>query len=439
MTDLYGVIGNPVAHSRSPLMFNPAFENLKMDAVYIRLASRNLEEALEAVRGLGLKGFNVTAPYKGSIIPLLDSIGSEVGSIGVANTVVVDPDGLIGHNTDGYGAALALIEGGVKPKEHRFLILGAGGAAKAAAHELVGKGAKVTIANRSLEKAKELAETLNCGLCSFDETEISEAAGEADVIVSCVSTLERIIPKASIRKEHIILDANYYAMSALVEDAIGAGSEVVDGMEWLLHQGVKAFEIFTSQEAPVEIMRDSLYDFHRRFGNHDVALIGPMGSGKTVVGKALAEKMNARFVDTDQEIQERLGKTITEIFQQHGETTFREYEKRVVEEVFLGRRQVVALGGGAHLDPDNLARLRATAFNVLLWAPIETLIERLKYTDDRPLLAEGSDREDKLAELVSSRSRGYMDAADLVVCTKDLTEDEIAGMIHDEIRSAFGD
>jgi len=126
MTELYGVIGNPIAHSQSPSIHNPGFIELKIDAVYIRLASRNMEEAVEAVRGMGLKGFNVTSPYKEVVLPLLDSLSEEAAKFGAVNTVTLDQDGLTGYNTDGFGAIRALMEGGADKKKHHFLILGAG-------------------------------------------------------------------------------------------------------------------------------------------------------------------------------------------------------------------------------------------------------------------------------------------------------------------------
>jgi shikimate dehydrogenase len=419
-------------------MFNTAFEQLGMDALYIRLASRNVEEAVKGAKTLGLKGFNITAPYKEDVIPLLTGIEDSVLPIEAINTVQIDAEGLIGHNTDGYGAVRALEEGGANIGQHKFLIIGAGGAAKAVARELMLKGADVTIANRTVEKAKGLGENLGCGFSSMEDAELENAVNNADVIISCVSTLDRIVPKELLKREHKILDANYFNMSALVEDAIAVGSDVVDGMEWLLYQGAKAFEIFTGKQAPIEAMRTPLYEFKRSFKNHNVALIGPMGSGKTVVGEALADKLNATFVDTDNQIQKRLKMSIPEIFEKSGEAAFRENEKQIIADVFHGRRQVVALGGGAILDLENVQRIRESGFSVLLWASLDVLTQRLEDADDRPLLDE-EDNKNKLTEIISQRFEQYIGSADTVIDTGQMTVEEVTGLIENEIHSTFGD
>ena len=160
----------------------------------------------------------------------------------------------------------------------------------------------------------------------------------------------------------------------------------------------------------------------------NVVLIGLMGAGKTTVGRILAERLGRPFADTDQLVEQTAKATVTEIFAAEGERGFRRYEAAAVRTVAALRGQVIAVGGGAVLDPGNVTHLRATGDLVLLDADPKTLAER---TDDtgRPLLDEAEDRELRLLELRSARAAAYADAAAHVIDTSGCTPEQIADAV----------
>ena len=171
----------------------------------------------------------------------------------------------------------------------------------------------------------------------------------------------------------------------------------------------------------------------------NIALFGFMGVGKTVVGKVLAETTGMRYVDLDEVIVQRTGKTISEIFGGDGEEAFREIERRVTGEVAGLDGQVIACGGGAVLDDENLANLRRTSRMVLLTAEPEIIAERLMEEDEvRPLLMV-DDKLGRIQSLLKARIPGYVRAAEIVVSTSRKTPEEVADEILSKLGGSFRD
>lgn len=256
---LYAVVGKSVTQSRSPALHQEAFRALGIPARYVRVAVRSAEEGLRRAQSLGVKGMNVTAPFKEDFFRLCDTVSTTAKTTGAVNTVVIRNGRLVGHNTDVYGVAQALRSHGVTLKGKKAVVLGAGGAAKAAVHALFSGGAKVTVANRTAQKARGIAESMGCGHSSLRSAELREALRNAEIVVSAVSTTERIVPRNVLKGTMTILEAYYTAETALMRVARQKGCKVIDGREWLLFQGAKAFEIFTRRQAPLEVMRKAVY------------------------------------------------------------------------------------------------------------------------------------------------------------------------------------
>ena len=147
----------PVFYYKSPLMFNTAFRDLGIDAVYVRLAASQPEEVVRLAREMGMDGFNITSPFKGDILHYLDEVDPDALLIGAVNTVKRKGDRLVGYNTDVAGVLEAVRGSGLDPKGQKAIVLGAGGAGRAACLALVSAGAQVILMNRTLEKAR------NCG------------------------------------------------------------------------------------------------------------------------------------------------------------------------------------------------------------------------------------------------------------------------------------
>ena len=434
---IYAVIGRPISHSLSPQMHNAAFEKLDMSATYIRLASADSNSAVDTLKAMRAKGFNVTSPYKGDMLALADSYDSETEEIGAANTIVANGAKLVGHNTDAYGAVQALRRNSVGLKGESVLVIGAGGAARAAAYGLAGAGANITVANRTISKAKAVARDFGCASTSLAKRDIAKAISHCSVVVSCAGASDSIVPASSLRKGMVVLDANYRFETALARDARKAGCKVIDGREWLLHQGAKAFELFTGRDAPLDAMSKAVYRPFAAKREKGISLIGFMGAGKSSAAKALASKLRIPAIDTDADIEREAGMTINEIFRKSGEAGFRALEKIRIARLPGGKPSVVASGGGSVLDEKNVAAMRANGMVAMLWADEAVLRNRLSDNKDRPLLpGRGTSMDSKgFRKLMRERAPIYFDSADIVV-DADASPAKIAEVIAFEARES---
>ena len=165
----------------------------------------------------------------------------------------------------------------------------------------------------------------------------------------------------------------------------------------------------------------------------NIFLVGPMGAGKTTIGKRIAELRGMDFVDSDHEIEDRTGVDIPFIFEKEGETGFREREAKVIADLTAQRNVVLATGGGAVLHPDNRQHLSARGFVVYLYATIDQQLERTQRTDNRPLLQDADDREATLRALFEQRDQLYREVADLVIETDNRNARVLAREIEQEL------
>jgi shikimate kinase len=228
-----------------------------------------------------------------------------------------------------------------------------------------------------------------------------------------------------------VLEADY-AAGQLTAAARAAGAEVVDGLGWLLHQALVGFERMCGQAPPVEAMRAALAAPRRPTGRPNLALVGFMASGKTAVGRALAQRLGRRFVDLDDVVEQRAGCAVEDLFAAQGEAAFRALERQVLAEVSAGSGQVIACGGGAVIDPENRRRLMDGCAVCWLWAPLALCLERAAGSA-RPLLA-GADRRKRALELLTERHPLYAAVADLVVGVEGRAAEGLADGIADEVR-----
>lgn len=259
-TRVYGVIGDPVSHSLSPLMHNLAFHQKKINAVYLPFLVRDLRDFLRAVKPLGVAGFSVTLPHKENILRHLDDCDPLAAAIGAANTVVVRGSGkLYGCNTD-YVGVLRALERRVRLQGSRVLIFGAGGVARAVAFALAQAGSIVCVSARRMDLAEKLARAVQ-----------GEAVSRArigkeffDAIVN--ATPVGMHPKAGespLRADELncrlVFDTIYRPLKTkLLKLAERRGIETVSGMEMFVAQGTAQFEIWTEQRAPAVLMRKAV-------------------------------------------------------------------------------------------------------------------------------------------------------------------------------------
>jgi shikimate dehydrogenase len=429
---LLGVIGKPVYHSRSPIIFDIVFRELGIDALYLRLSAETAREAMETVKEIKLSGFNVTSPFKEGLVPLLDSVDEPAAAIGAVNCVVSQDTKYRGRNTDFLGAVEALERNGVSLRNKRVAIFGAGGAARAAAYGLKLAGTnRVTLINRTLDKARIAARRLGCDYAPFEEA--PKVLGQSDILISCISSRRSVINPDHLRKGLVVMDANYRP-SELARAAGQKDCVVIDGLEWLLCQAFHSLREFIGQEV-TPALRGKIGKAVKGAAvspKTNIALVGFMGSGKTTVGRLLAEKWGSEFVDTDEVIGKNHRMTVSEIFKLNGEGFFRAEEKSVVKTLLPHvKRTVISLGGGAILDEDNQRLIKQNCHSVWLWTSPSTALKRIA-SFSRPLLR-GHDAKKRAEALLESRLPFYAKVSDLVLSTESANGVEIARRILNEM------
>ncbi|MBS3068995.1 NAD(P)-binding domain-containing protein [Candidatus Micrarchaeota archaeon] len=433
MTKLFAVAGKPIAHSISPQMHQAAFDAMGIDAIYFRMLAQDADDVFSAAKEMGIAGMSITAPLKQGIASKVDEKNEEVKLLRACNTLIFENKKSSGYNTDPQGVAGALIDAGAGIRGKKAVVLGAGGAAKAAILALTKQGAKVVCANRTLEKAKEAARIFGCEACSVNEGDLENALEGAAILVSCISAHERVVPKRMLKQGMVVLDANYSAQSALVADAKEAGCKIVDATSWVLFQGIDAFGKFTGKDAPLEAMRKAVLENRPDAkSRRRIALIGFMGSGKSTVGKILAKLCGLEFVETDGMIAQSAGKSIPEIFEQAGEASFREMEAEALKEAVQKENCVISCGGGIVLREENAQLLQKECFVVWLFASAKEAMERTKGDASRPLVNR-QDKEEVAHRILEARLQIYARACHIMVNTGGKTAQEVASMIAMEI------
>ncbi len=255
-TMLYGIIGHPVRHSFSPLIHNFAFKTLNINAIYLAFDVTDLPSAALGIRALGIKGLSVTIPHKTSIMPLLDEVDDTARQIGAVNTIINRGGWLIGTNTDWIGVVSAIKERG-KIQGKDYLILGAGGAARAVAYGLKKEGAKVVICNRTYEKARSLAEELDLEVIKWEDRNDFRAYGLVNTTpVGMWPEVDKSpMEQKALKNYALVMDAVYRPLeTCLLKQAKLAGCLCVDGLKMLIYQGVEQFKLWTGKEPPIEGM-----------------------------------------------------------------------------------------------------------------------------------------------------------------------------------------
>jgi shikimate dehydrogenase len=266
----YCIIGDPIQHSLSPAMQNAAFNKLGMNSSYIafRVRKGELKESIESLRAIGVSGFNITVPHKVEVINYLDQLDISVRKANAVNTVHNVGGVLKAYNTDIYGFIHPLHLRKINFNGMKVLLIGAGGAARAALAALADENgiSEINIANRSEGNARLLLEVsvplgLNCKIVQWEE--IPAFSKTAELIVNAttvgMNSEPSLLDYQNINKHAIVYDIVYRPIhTALLDNAKQAGAEVIHGYEMLLHQGAKSFEIWTGMSAPIDGMKKAL-------------------------------------------------------------------------------------------------------------------------------------------------------------------------------------
>jgi len=432
--ELFAVTGRPVGHSLSPEIFRLLFRSFGLAGVYTRLAADSAREALGTARAIGLRGLNVTSPFKEEVVPYLDGLDEHVPRIGAANCLVINGAGAFGYNTDFSGSIAALYSEGVSPEQRIALVLGAGGAARAAAYGLIqSKAKRVILASRSLDRAKASARDLGCDYAPLDEA--GTLLEEADICISCLPfPVSRILPDFR-RSGALVVDANYGPAASFrsPEEPCSA-----TGLKWLFCQAIPSFEIFTGLEVPKGLERTVWEDFRvaERPRRPNIALVGFMGCGKTATGRRLAGLLGCDLLDTDEAVTSSTGMTIPEIFELQGEGAFRALEKSALEKCLSGGKgKVISVGGGAVLDEANRRLLTEHCRVVWLWASARTAVSRIDPAS-RPVLSSHRPAE-SAGQILAARIPLYAAISDIIVNSEAGDVLQVARRIKDEMDQAI--
>lgn len=389
----YGLIGEHLKHSYSC-------------EIHAQIADYEYE--LHEIPPSGLDEFlkkrefnaiNVTIPYKQDVIPYLDEISDTAKRIGAVNTIVNRNGRLYGDNTD-FAGMLALAKHiGVDMKGRKVLILGTGGASKTghALAEYMGAQSVFYVSRSGKD-----------GSISYEQA-VTEHS-DAQIIIN--ATPVGMFPKQDGRPIDIsafpklegVIDAIYNPLRTnLILDAQERGIPAEGGLYMLSAQAVHASAVF--RDIPLD---ESLVDKAFKSVKNDkqsIVLIGMPSSGKTTVGRILAEKCGKQLADTDEYIVRKIGMPISDFFAKHGEAEFRKIEKETVAELSATGGRIIATGGGAVLDAENVRALKQNGVLVFLDRRPENLIA----TDDRPLAS----RRSALEKLYAERYDIYCAAAEL--------------------------
>ncbi len=272
MTRLAGIFGYPIRHSISPAMHNAAFERAGIDAVYEPWETRpgDLADGVASLRSERYLGANVTVPHKQAVMPHLDHIDDLATRIGAVNTISNQNGLLTGSNTDALGFIESLrVEAGATVTGFNIALIGAGGAARAAAYALADAGVgALAIANRTVERAESLADEIRgtgtgASAYSVADSDFRAFCERADLIVNSTSVGmlhgpaegESPIPADVISPGCIVYDMVYNPpLTPLLMDAEKVGARIVGGLPMLVYQGAAAWSLWTGRDAPVEVM-----------------------------------------------------------------------------------------------------------------------------------------------------------------------------------------
>ncbi|KQU59513.1 shikimate dehydrogenase [Bacillus sp. Leaf406] len=268
MNHLYGVIGDPIAHSMSPVMHQAALEDSGLEGTYMKfhVTPDALPQAIGGIRALGIRGMNITVPHKVAVMELLDRIDPLAKAIGAVNTIVNDDGVLTGYNTDGPGYVQGLqqaLRGNLTDKS--VLMLGAGGAAKAIFYSLASIGVKhIDIANRTEARAADMMEACPFAITSsyIPMDDAGDVVNRYDIVIQTTSigmspdVDHSPLTFDSVKEGSLFSDIIYNPLeTAIMKRARELGAQTQNGLEMFVHQGALAFEKWTGVTPDTETMK----------------------------------------------------------------------------------------------------------------------------------------------------------------------------------------
>ncbi len=364
----YGLIGEKLEHSFSKQIQTRIAELQNVKDYQYDFVELDKEQFVEFMEKKDFKGINVTLPYKKAVIPYIDVLDESAEKIGAVNTIVNRDGKLYGYNTD-FGGFLYMVKAhNVHMEGKKVLLIGNGGAS--AAVQAVCKH----------EKAKDIivvSRSATNGAISYDEMYTSHLDADIVVNTSPVGMYPNIanspIDVSWFHKLECVLDVVYNPiLTRLCFEAQELDIKRVIGLEMLIAQAKYSFEYFEDMSFDDSIIDEIKKEMLKDRCN--IVLIGMPSAGKTTIGKMLQEKLGKKFVDLDDMIIEKAGKTIPEIFQESGESGFRAIETEVAIEASKMNNMIIATGGGAIKHKVNMDFLRLNGITIYIDRDVDKLI-----------------------------------------------------------------
>lgn len=406
----YGLIGEKLGHS-----FSKDIHKLIGDYDY-QLKEIAKEDLHQFMTDKDFKAINVTIPYKQDVIPYLDFIDENAKAIGAVNTIVNKNGKLYGYNTDFIGLKKLTQYTRINPEGKKVLILGTGGTSKTAMAV-----AKALKASTVLKVSRTKSDSV------IDYEEAVKEHTDAALIINTTpcgmfpNTEGCPISLDSFTKLEGVIDAIYNPLrSNLVLNAKEKNIAANGGLFMLVLQAIAAAEFFIDKTIPAE---KEMEIFRTILGQKEnYVLVGMPGCGKTTLGQILAKTTGKTFIDSDDCIEEKEGKTCKEIIEDKGIDYFRDVESQVIKELSLKNNIVIATGGGAVLREQNVRNLKQSGIIIF----IDRDIENIKPTDSRPL----SNSQDKLKELYQTRYPIYSKACDYKISNNQKAQDGLNSILN---------
>lgn len=275
-TKIFCVIGHPIEHSMSPIMWNPALHELDLDYVYLAfdVHPKDLEEAIKGIRALDIKGINVTIPHKETVIKYLDEIDPIALKIGAVNTIKNEKGFLKARNTDASGAKKALIDAGCNISGKNIVFLGAGGVARSLAYIMAEEANHIILTDlveeRAIAVAKEIKKNMKVDIEGkiSNRNNVNEGLKKADILINATpigmypNIEDTPITKDLLHGDLFVFDVVYNPLETrLMKDAREIGCQTLGGLDMLVNQGILAFEWWTNQNPNRNLMKKKIIEF----------------------------------------------------------------------------------------------------------------------------------------------------------------------------------
>ncbi len=359
----YGLLGRSLSHSLSP-QIHSFFGDYPYDII-----EREPAQLEELFANSPYKGFNVTIPYKKTVMPLCTKLDETAVIMGSVNTVCFENGEIVGYNTDCYGFCYLLDSNGIDVCGRKTLVLGSGGASATVCTVLKERGADVTVISRTGEDNYENIANHYDARCIINTTPVGMYPNNMQAPLSL----------DGFEKLEAVVDIIYNPLkTALLLQAEARGVKHANGLSMLVAQGKRASELFRCTKLSDSVTENTVKNMEAQFSS--VVLVGMPGCGKSTVGALLANKLGKTFLDTDALTEEAAGKSIPEIMERDGVEVFRDIEESSVAAASKTLGAVVATGGGVVLRAQNRVALRQNAKVIFLSRDIEALS-----TKGRPL------------------------------------------------------